>query len=49
METKTVYNVGDLESNLVLDTKSIGTFIGISDQIQKCWKLAIYLGKSYFV
>lgn len=39
-----MFNIGDLETNLNIDNQSIGTFIGISDQIKKCWKLAIYLG-----
>ena len=44
MDTRKIFNIGELESNLSIDDQSIGNFIGISDQIEKCWKLAIYLG-----
>jgi hypothetical protein len=44
MDTTKVLNIGELESNLLIDNESFGTFIGISDQNKKCWKLAIYLG-----
>jgi hypothetical protein len=37
-------NILELRSNLLLDESSIGCFIGISDQAEKCWKLAIYFG-----
>ena len=35
----------EIQSNLLIDDQSVGTFIGISDQAKKCWKLAIYLGE----
>jgi hypothetical protein len=43
-ETRLI-NISELEVNLLLDPNSVGNFIGISDQKNKCWKLAIYLGK----
>ena len=44
MDMTKILNVSELESNLMIDNQSIGNFIGISDQVKKCWKLAIYLG-----
>jgi hypothetical protein len=43
-ETRLV-NISELEANLLFDPYSVGNFIGISDQINQCWTLAIYLGK----
>jgi hypothetical protein len=45
MENKKLLNVSELEANLTLDERSVGNFVGISDQFDKNWKLAIYLGK----
>ncbi len=44
MESKWILSVEELEANLIIDKQSIGTFIGISDRTNNCWKLAIYLG-----
>jgi hypothetical protein len=48
MDMTKFFNIGEFESNLTIDDQSIGTFIGISDQIKKCWKFAIYLGRKSF-
>jgi hypothetical protein len=45
MENKKLLNVSELDANLTLDQMSVGNFVGISDQFEKIWKLAIYLGK----
>ena len=48
MDMTKFFNIGEFESNLTIDNQSIGTFIGISDQVKKCWKFAIYLGGKSF-
>ena len=46
MNEKKIQNVYELDANLILDPNSIGSFIGISDQAKRNWKLAVYFGKN---
>lgn len=48
MELTKLFNAFDLQANLLLDEKSPGNLIGISDQKKKSWRLEIYIGFYHF-